>query len=116
MRLKQQRDQQPPTQPTEKKNGWSDWKEWDTFPHAQIQLGISNTDYGGMMDMEYQCFGEVGTVNRRRKSQTYWYRIANQVEDSQYVSVEVGCYLAGQFKASFLINGLIRSEMLHQVQ
>ena len=27
-----------------------------TSPHNQIQLGVSNSDYGAMMDMEYKCF------------------------------------------------------------
>ena len=40
------------TIPQEEKTGWSEWKTWKNFPHAQIQLGFSNSDYGGMMDLE----------------------------------------------------------------
>ena len=51
------------TQPTDKKEGWSEWQSWTKFPHHQIQLGVSNSDYGGLMDMEYKCFNKVSSDN-----------------------------------------------------
>ena len=63
----QQEQSQRGIQPTDKKQGWSQWQRWDNFPHEQIQLGVSNTDYGGFMDMEYKCFGEVSRDNDVKK-------------------------------------------------
>ncbi len=94
------------TQPTDKKEGWSEWQSWTKFPHHQIQLGVSNSDYGGLMDMEYKCFNKVSSDNDEKKSQTYWYRISEPTEPSEYVKIEIGCWLENQFAAISLINGL----------
>ncbi len=95
------------SQPQEEKPGWSQWKNWKNFPHAQIQLGFSNSDYGGMMDLEYKCFNQVGSENDEKKIQTYWYRIAEQKEASEYLKIEVGCWQNNQFTSTSIINGLV---------
>ena len=95
-----------PTQPTDKKEGWSEWRLWTNFPHNQIQLGVSNSDYGAMMDMEYKCFNQVGADNDEKKSQTYWYRISEPTDSSEYIQIEIGCWLENNFKAISLVNGL----------
>ncbi len=94
------------TQPTDKKEGWSEWQSWTNFPHNQIQLGVSNSDYGAMMDMEYKCFNKVSPDNDEKKSQTYWYRISEPTELSEYVKIEIGCWLENQLKAVSLVNGI----------
>ncbi len=91
----------------EEKSGWSQWKTWKHFPHNQIQLGFSNSDYGGMMDLEYKCFNQVGSENDEKKYQTYWYRIAEQKEPSEYLKIEVGCWQNNQFTATLIVNGLL---------
>ena len=91
----------------EEKQGWSQWKTWKNFPHDQIQLGFSNSDYGGMMDLEYKCFNQVGSENDEKKYQTYLYRIAEQKEPSEYLRIEVGCWQNNQFTATSIINGLL---------
>ncbi|MEL4894376.1 hypothetical protein [Crocosphaera sp. Alani8] len=90
----------------EQKPGWSQWKTWKNFPHDQIQLGFSNSDYGSMMDLEYKCFNQVGSENDEKKYQTYWYRIAEQKEPSKYLKIEVGCLQNNQFTATSIVNGL----------
>ena len=94
-------------QPTEKKEGWSEWESWVNFPHNQIQLGLSNSDYGTMMDLEYKCFNQVGSVNDELKKTQYWYRISDLVEDSEYLKIEVICWQENQIKATAIVNGLI---------
>ena len=91
----------------EEKPGSSQWKTWENFPHDQIQLGFSNSDYVGMMDLEYKCFNQVGSENDEKKYQTYWYRIAEQKEPSEYLRIEVGCWQNNQFTATSIINGLL---------
>jgi hypothetical protein len=94
----------------DQKQGWTDWQPWDSFPHAQIQMGMSNLDYGGMMDMEYACFGSVGSENDLKKSQTYWYRISETreiIDEETFVPLEVGCWIDNQFKAIMPIKGII---------
>ncbi|MGK7939155.1 MAG: hypothetical protein AB4062_03175, partial [Crocosphaera sp.] len=95
------------TFPQEENPGWSQWKTWQNFPHDQIQLGFSNSDYGGMMDLEYKCFNQAGSENDEKKYQTYWYRIAEQKEPSEYLKIEVGCWQNNQFTATSIVNGLI---------
>ncbi|MGK7961942.1 hypothetical protein [Crocosphaera sp.] len=95
------------TFPQEEKLGWSEWKSWKNFPHDQIQLGFSNSDYGGMMDLEYKCFNKVGSENDENKYETYWYRIAEQKEPSEYLRIEVGCWQNNQFTATSIVNGLL---------
>ncbi len=94
---------------SEPEPGWSLWQRWDNFPHHLIQMGMSNRDYGGMMDMEYACFGAVGDFNNEKKSQTYWYRLADQIErigDEDYIQIEVGCWMDGDFKATMSVTGI----------
>ena len=90
--------------------GWSLWQPWDSFSHHRLQLGMSNTDYGGLMDLEYACFGSVGEENEEKKSQTYWYRISDEVVrigEQDYVSIEVGCWGDVQFQATLLVTGIV---------
>ncbi len=92
---------------------WSLWRKWDTFPHDQIQLGMSNMDYGGMMDMEYRCFGSVGSENDAKKSQSYWYRLANEIEcigQDDYIQIEVGCWMEEKFRAKMIVKGIILTD------
>ena len=94
-----------------KRQGWSNWQRWDSFPHERIQMGMSNMDYGGMMDTEYTCFGSVGSENELKKSLTYWYRISETKEtigEETFVKLEVGCWLDNQFKATMTINGIVK--------
>ena len=100
------KEQQKLKQLTDKKEDWSEWQSWKNFPHNQIQLGFSNSDYGAMMDLEYKCFGEVSNNNNSKKLETYWYRIAKSQESSKYFQVEVGCWQANKFKATSIVNGL----------
>ena len=96
-----------------KVKGWSLWQPWDSFPHHRLQLGMSNTDYGGLMDLEYACFGSVGKENEEKKSQTYWYRISDEVVrigQEDYVLIEVGCWGDGQFQASLFVTGIVEQE------
>ncbi len=93
-----------------KVKGWSLWQPWDSFPHHRLQLGMSNTDYGGLMDLEYACFGSVGKENEEKKSQTYWYRISDEVVhigQEDYVSIEVGCWRDVQFQATLSVTGIV---------
>ncbi len=99
-------EQQKVTQPQDKKQGWSEWRSWKNFPHNQIQLGMSNSDYGGMMDLEYKCFNRVSSENNAQKDQTYWYRISEQKELSEYFKIEVGCWQENQFTSTSIVNGL----------
>lgn len=106
--IKQTKNEKSSTAPMDKKEGWSDWQRWDTFAHHKILLGASNLEYGGMMEMEYLCFGSVDSQNDKKKSDNYWYRVADKIEnmdDTKYVEVEVGCWNDRQFKAVFPING-----------
>ena len=98
--------------PVTKVEGWGSWHQWNDFPHHKIQLGMSNQDYGGLMDMEYICFGSVGEENQAKKSKVYWFRIADRIErfyDSNYVQIEVGCWVEDKFKAKTLVKGIMLS-------
>jgi hypothetical protein len=93
-------------QPTNEKEGWGKWQQWDTFPHQRIQLGMSNSDYGAMMDLEYKCFGKVSSDNDQKKSDSYWYRISDEIKSSEYLRVEIGCWQENKFKGTSILNGL----------
>lgn len=95
-----------------KEMGWSVWQPWIYFPFDKIDVGISNIDLGGMLDFEYSCFGSVGDENDKIKQETYWYRIADEVEKigkDKYVKIEVGCWLNDEFKSTITLTGIINN-------
>ena len=89
---------------------WNSWKTWDEFPFDEIQMGMSNLEYGGLMEMEHTCFNSIGIENNQKKSQTYWYRISKQretIEHYTYMEIEVGCWIDNQFKVVMPVTGII---------
>lgn len=70
-------------------------------------LGVSNVDYGGLMDMEYAAFGSVGDENNESKGTTFWYRVKRdrRVTDlGTYGTAEVVYFEGGEIKASMDVN------------
>ncbi len=99
--------------PLTKETGWSVWQPWVDFPFETIEVGLSNTDLGGMIDFEYDCFGSAGDENDTLKQETYWYRIADKIEkigQDKYVTIEVGCWLNDDFKSTTTLMGIINNK------
>ena len=104
-----------PNQQTDNDNDeWHLWDRWDNFPFDQIQMGMSNMDYGGMMELENTCFNSVALTNEndKKKSQTYWYRLGKKIttyddDVSSYIPIEVGCWINNEFKATSYVTGVI---------
>ncbi|MFB2897099.1 SH3 domain-containing protein [Aerosakkonemataceae cyanobacterium BLCC-F50] len=96
--------------------GWSLWQRWDKIKTADFEIGLSHIDLGGMMEFENACFGEVGAPDaEKRKSQTYWFRVSNDVDRYGIGTVEVGCWQDDKFKltqsVTALKNGLTFSDV-----
>ncbi|MGD1851456.1 MAG: hypothetical protein ACFCBU_12935 [Cyanophyceae cyanobacterium] len=77
---------------------WGAWKRWDQLETEPFMLGVSNVDYGGLMDMEYAAFGSVGDENADRKGETFWYRVVRDRETSNF-----GTY--GQAEVVYFVDG-----------
>ena len=99
------------SQPINDRNeNWNSWKRWDDFPFDDIQMGMSNLEYGGLMEMEHTCFNSIGIENNKKKSQTYWYRLSKEretIEHYTYMEIEVGCWIDNEFKAVMPVTGII---------
>lgn len=91
----------PPT--GENPEQWGPWKQWDQLETETFMLGVSNVDYGGLMDMEYAAFGSVGDENDDRKRSTFWYRVRRDRQVTNlgtYGTAEVIYFEGGEVKAS----------------
>lgn len=90
--------------------GWSLWKRWENLRNEKIDFGRSNTELGAGMELEKICFGEVGTANTdKKKLQSYWYRISENVGRIGEGKIEYGCWENGRFKSTIAVNALISS-------
>ncbi|MEM9246526.1 MAG: hypothetical protein AAGA67_12420 [Cyanobacteria bacterium P01_F01_bin.153] len=86
---------------------WEPWKRWGQLETEPFMLGVSNVDYGGLMDMEYAAFGSVGDENNESKGTTFWYRVKRdrRVTDlGTYGTAEVVYFEGGEIKASMDVN------------
>lgn len=87
--------------------GWSLWQRWDKINNVDFEIGLSHIDLGGMMEFENACFGEVGTDNTdKKKAETYWFRVNDNIDRYGTGQVEIGCWENGQFKQTTSVTAI----------
>ncbi|MGE5658548.1 MAG: SH3 domain-containing protein [Actinomycetota bacterium] len=93
------------------KPGWSLWQRWHQLQDADIEFGLSNLDLGLDRELQIQCFGEVDTPkSTQRKSETYWYRVSNDLNKIGTGQIEYGCWMGGRFEAT-IVNIAIKQSL-----
>lgn len=90
--------------------GWSLWQRWDKLQNTNIDFGLSTNDIKSGIELEKICFSGIAEADmQKKKSQNYWYRINNSLEQTGKGEIEYGCWENERFKSTITIAAIVVS-------
>ena len=87
--------------------GWSLWRRWGEINNSGLDFGFSNMELGSIMEFENSCFGEVDTpYTQKKKSESYWYRVSDRLNQTNEGDIQIGCWEHGRFKQTITLSAI----------